>query len=130
MRNLLYLVILVLCACGGSSPPSTPNIVVTVPDDPTECWINLTWTAPTERIDETPLSIDELDFYTIWIWDIHVQDALDIDTPPMLLIQIEAVLISYEIRALDMGTHYFSLTVTDNDGLESDQSNEAEKLCL
>jgi len=130
MRNLLYITILLLGACGGSSPPSTPNIGLDILDSHTECWATLSWRAPTERVDNTPLSINELDFYIIWIYDVPLQDAINDSITPVLLIELDAMLVSYEIRTLSEGPHYFVLTVTDLNGLRSDYSNEARKICM
>ncbi|MGB7215843.1 MAG: putative Ig domain-containing protein [Gammaproteobacteria bacterium] len=78
----------------------------------------LTWTAPTERTDGSPLT--NLAGYKLY-WGHESRkytESVDIDNPGVT---------TYVVDNLAPGTYYFATTAVSADGLESDYSNEASK---
>lgn len=68
----------------------------------------ITWIAPTTRADGSQLSPTEIDHYTIY------EGANSVKT---------ATGLSATISNVSIGTHVYTLTTTDKNGLESEQSN-------
>src|SRR5690606_17688356 len=78
----------------------------------------LSWTAPTQRTDGTPL--DDLAGYKVY-WGTESRDYTE-------SVQIDnSGVTTYVVENLGPGTYYFALTALSSDGFESDYSNEASK---
>ena len=109
---------------GETTTPSANTGGVLPP--PATCNVTITWEAPYDRIDGTPITTEELEKYTIYIS--HQED-----TKPSTLITIVDVtdtdLITFEIKGLSKGQKYFYMTVTDTEHRESTFSNILNKLC-
>ena len=78
----------------------------------------LSWVAPTENVDGTPL--EDLAGYRIY----HGTASRDYAAPPIAVTDPSAV--SYELT-LTSGTHYVAMTAIDAEGNESAFSNEVVK---
>jgi hypothetical protein len=129
-RKILYLIALIsiftLSGCGGgggSASSSSSGGGDNVDDgsgepvDEVQGQINLSWTAPSSRMDGTPLAISEIDGYTIYIGNSQssLQATLETDQS------------SASIKNLEPGTYYLAVTVTDSEGLESGYSQIISK---
>jgi len=78
----------------------------------------LTWTAPTQRTDGSPLT-DLAGYRVYWGQESrNYTEPVEIDNPGVT---------TYVIDDLGPGTHYFATTAVSADGLESEYSNEASK---
>lgn len=77
----------------------------------------VSWTAPTERVDGTPL--DNLASYRV-VWG-------QTSGGYIAQMQVAAPATTYTVDGLGSGAWYFAVTAIDADGLESDYSNEATK---
>ena len=79
----------------------------------------LSWTAPTERTDGSPLT--NLAGYKIYFGRMSgiCDYQININNPGIL---------TYFVEYLESGDWYFALTVYDSEGLESDRSNEVLKV--
>lgn len=79
----------------------------------------LSWVAPTERVDNTPLPLSELrEFRIYWGLDNNFDNTTVISDP---------TLTTYVIDGLTAGTWSFRMTAVDTDGLESGPSAVATK---
>lgn len=119
MRFLALIIPLLIAGCdrGGSSPPAPPTVM---------CSAFLQWTAPTERMDGTALTVSELKSFTIFVSESPDPDDMLIE----LIVGITDVnLISWEVKNLTLAQHYFWVTVTDTDNRESAPSNVEDKQC-
>ncbi len=80
----------------------------------------LSWVAPTERTDNTPLT--NLAGFNVYYGTAPglYTDSIRIENPSVNI---------YVVEPLDSGSiYYFSVTAFDTDGIESDFSNEASKV--
>lgn len=113
--------LLVSCGGGGSAPAPLPPEPPAPPPPPVlDCSATLSWTAPTERIDGTPLGLDELSKLTLY----GTRDgSLD-----LMIDIVDVALISWEIRTSPEGNWMFEMTATDTLDQESDRSNQAHKI--
>lgn len=117
MERLLPLLLLAGCDLWGDKAPPEPPVV--------DCSAFLQWVAPTERADGTPLLISELSKFTIYVSessepeDMLIEMVIDISDPN---------LISWEVFELSH-KHWFWVTATDTDNLESGPSNVVDKDC-
>ena len=113
---ILLLLLLSSCGKGGgfSNPPLEP------------CSAILLWAVPKFRINDKPLPLDELAKITIFVNRLSgfrkefIEFTVDIT---------DVNLIQWEIKDLNRGRHWFYLTVTDTDNIESGFSNEEFKIC-
>lgn len=120
-----YLVLLSLLAGGGcvesGSPPQPPVSVF--------CSAFLEWEPPKFRMDGSPITIEELSKYTIYVNEEEGKNEATL----VLVIDInDPSLVSWEIRNLDVQLHWFYMTVTDNSrptNFTSPYSNELRKDC-
>ena len=117
--KILLVLGLLSTACGGeaSSPPDPQNT----------CNVKVEWEYPVNRLDGTPLTIQEIAKLTIYI---SASEGGDDDD----LIRIEDVTASngrntYVLHWVPQGLSWYTLTVTDTEGRESQVSNEIPKLC-
>ena len=83
---------------------------------------SLLWTAPTTRVDGTPLALSEIAGYRLY-W------GKTISSPLTLLTDIKnGSATDYTVSGLPPGTSYFTLTAYDYRGAESDYSELVSKL--
>jgi hypothetical protein len=82
---------------------------------------NLTWTAPTENTDGTPLT--DLAGYTIY----YGTDSSDLNQTIQVPIPSAT---SYEISNLPSGIYYFAVAAFTAEGMQSDQSTVGPKTIL
>jgi hypothetical protein len=131
------LTLLALAGCGGGGSGSNDNVgsvdpinpppvqppppvepPVEPPPDPTDGTALLSWLAPTQREDGTPLT-DLAGFHIF-----YGQDPQNLDTVIELT---NPGLSSYLIEYLGLGTWYFTMTAFDDEGRESARSEMASK---
>jgi len=98
------------------SPPAPPI--------PTFCSAILEWGPPVSRMDGSPISIEELSKYTIYV---NEEEGRNESTLVLVIDITDPSLVSWEIRNIDLQTHWFYMTVTDKSwpwNLTSPYSNE------
>lgn len=118
MKKLLLVTLLLAgCGPGGSS--------IELPPEAT-CSATLTWQAPNDRIDGTPITIEELDKFTIYI---NRRNSTDPSTVVLIVDLTDTTQQMAEITDIPKGQRYFYMTVTDLNGVESPFSNILSKLC-
>lgn len=81
---------------------------------------SLSWTAPTQYEDGTPLPTSEIQSYKIYYGTASKVYSSSISVTPTTL--------SYVVSNLSNGTYYFAITTVATNGAESAYSNEATKL--
>lgn len=114
----LVIVTLALVGCGGAvSTAEAPPQYIT-PDVPADKGsATLTWTAPSENIDGTPLTA--LSGYKVYYGS----------TPGIYTSVDVGMAISYQVIGLTKGqTYYFAVTAYDANGNESDYSTVVSKV--
>jgi VCBS repeat-containing protein len=79
--------------------------------------INLSWTAPAEREDNTALSLSEIAGYKIYYGTTQGNYTNSVDVN-------DSTTTSYTFKSLVAGTYYFVITTRDVDGRESQYSTE------
>ena len=106
------------------SPPPPPIDVTPPVTTPTCDNVTLRWELPTERVDGSPL--DGLSIGTIYVAMVPLADG-----EWTVQYEVDPYVLSYHVPqdTLPGGVMWFSMTVTDLDGLESAYSNEVEKEC-
>lgn len=122
IRNSLALLLAVfLTACGGggggggggsSSPPPTQ------PDNATDRTVQLSWTAPTTREDNSPLRMSELSGYRLY----YFLDDSNQEQDRVLDIA-GGTTTRTEITLPGPGTYFIAVTAVDSAGLVSRLSN-------
>jgi hypothetical protein len=100
------------CSGTGGNALALTTVTVRIAD--------LSWDAPTENVDGTPLT--DLAGYNIYWGTVSRQYDFSVALS-------DPGLLSYQIQ-LAPGTYYFSMTATDVDGNESAFSNEVSKLII
>lgn len=82
--------------------------------------VSLSWVAPAQRADGTPISVSELSGYTVHYGasEGNYTSSIGIDDP---------FTTSVVISDLPVGTYYFALTARDKEGLESGYSGAVSK---
>ena len=114
MRVLAALLLLMLAGCGEDRQPLLP------------CIATVLWAAPAERLSGELLPADELAKFTIFVNRLEGRQQKSVE----FTIDVTDVhIIQWEIRRLTKGTHWFYLSVTDTDNVESGFSNEMSKVC-
>jgi outer membrane biosynthesis protein TonB len=78
--------------------------------------ISLRWTAPTTRTDNTPLSLSDIDGYSIYVGTTRNNLQLYVDVA-----QGDAT--RYTINDIDLGDYYVAISAYDRDGRSSALSN-------
>lgn len=119
MRFILALLAVSLVAgCGksGGGNPSPPSV---------SCSATIVWEPPTERTSGQPLTLEELEKYTVYV---SLRDSVE-DQYIQQVIDVDINLITLEVRDLGPGPHWFYMTVTDLDGITSTQSNSLGIIC-
>lgn len=109
-----------LAGCTGS--PQMLDVSVTIQDPPFDpiCMATASWVPPTERIDDTPITFEELDRFDLYI-------GLESGVWYRIVGIEDVYLIQWSEDHLLGGDNFFTMTVTDTDGLESEHSNEVVK---
>ncbi len=107
----------------SSADNTTHTIYITingVNDTNTTGDITLSWTTPTEREDNTPLTLFEIAGYKIYYGTTPAQynDSITINNSQTT---------SYLFEDFATGTYYFVITTLDTNGRESQQSSEVQK---
>ena len=112
---------MLLLLAGCESTPSK-TVVVEIIDPPFDpnCMATISWLPPTERIDDTPFTVEEIDRYDIFI-------GLESGIWYRIIGIEDRYLIQWEEDYLQGGDNYFTMTVTDTGGLESVHSDEIVK---
>jgi len=80
--------------------------------------ISLSWTAPSEREDNSPISLSEIAGYT-------VRYGTTMGQYPNMVTINDGSATSYTFSAFPAGTYYFVLTTIDTEGRESQNSGTA-----
>jgi len=114
------IVLLVFTACTGDSERGPPP----APEPPITCSWTLSWTNPTEDVDDKPLDPTELLTATLYTASIPLAPT----EQTMQVPNIPPYVLAWELRDITVGTYYYRLTVS-NDAGESDKSNETIKEC-
>lgn len=119
MKKILLVLSLVLAGCGeGAGTFNLPPAAKT-------CSATLTWEAPYDRIDGTPLTTAELQKYTIYV---NRRDSVETNSLITIIEVTDTNLITYETE-VPKGVKYFYMTVTDTEGRESTFSNILSQIC-
>lgn len=106
--------LLTLVSCSADSLDG--NNTLTLPEFLTELG-NLTWSAPTQREDTTPISTSEIDTYKVYYGTTSgfYKNQIDIS---------KIVGQTAQLEEFNAGTYYFAITTVDTDGRESKYSQE------
>lgn len=116
LKHLLALVLIAsLAACAGGDGgigESNSNIGVSNGGTLSMNILGVSWTAPSEREDGSPLSLSEIASFHIYYGSEagDYQNQIDIDDPSAASAQVEE---------LPSGTYYLVVTAVDTDGRES-----------
>jgi hypothetical protein len=123
---LLATVTAALSACSGGGGGEGPGFTGVNKGSPQNCIATLTWEAPTERLNGTPLVLQELKNFTIYAAktpDVHYDQRI-------FEIEINDVfLTTFEVKDLKNGSYWFYMTVTDLQENTSTYSNVQQKVC-
>ncbi len=119
---LCAVVVMTLFGCGdptatvseNAARSSTPSVTYTA---------TLTWTIPTLRADGSALASSAIAGYTIY----HGTVTGVRPNTQSVATSACAATCTAQVSGLATGTHYFTVTVTDTTGNESDHSNEENK---
>jgi hypothetical protein len=106
-----------LSVSNGSASASIPVFSINV----TTGFANLTWSAPTENTDGTPLT--DLSGYTIYY-------GTEPGEMTQTILVAAASANSYEVNNLPSGTYYFAIAANASDGTQSAQSSAGSKAVL
>ena len=115
MKWQYWALCLILVGCGDSEA---------IP--PADCSAILTWDPPLERTDGEVIDVDDLQKFTIYVSKKPSTDYDDIE----LSVDLDDVyLITWEVRNITRGKHWFYMTATDKDNNTSAFSNLLNKVC-
>jgi len=115
VRKWLPILILLVGCDGGSSTTPTSDCIATV-----------TWEVPTQRMDGTPILIADISKITIYMSEAPFTDDMYKELEVQIL---NPMLITWEIKNVDIGEHWFYLTITDTEDNTSAYSNILGKIC-
>jgi len=106
------------CNTRGSAETTGDNIVSSnsdTPGTPILAEVNLSWTAPSEREDNEPISLSEIAGYKVYYGTIQndYPNSVDIN---------DGSAEGYTFKGFSTGTYYFVLTTYDTEGRESQYS--------
>jgi len=87
--------------------------------------MTLRWVLPTERVDGTPLPPEELATLTLHAGRIPMAQPGEL----VYTMDVDPHVLSWQLFDQPLGVWFFTATITDTNGLTSDQSNEAMKDC-
>ena len=119
------LLLLAGCPGGNNSPPGDPD-----PSD--TCTAILEWAPPTARMDESPLTLEELQKFTVYVNNAEGMEEARIT---LVIDLTDVYMIQWEIRNLPAGQHWFYMTATalgtvpGQPNPVSGYSNELSKFC-
>lgn len=107
-------------------PPSVPPTVPdpTPPPPITECIISVSWTLPTERVDDTLLEPNELIAGTLYAWRIPENPDAALE---YFVVMVDPYVLLWENIVIKPGLTFFELTVSNLQ--ESARSNTITKEC-
>ena len=122
MFNKLLLIITTITLLNGcDSGPTPPDI------EPVICTAVLTWEYPIAMLDGTLLPREDLEKLTIYV---NEASGYNQETIEMVEDIMDVNIITWEVKQLSQGVHWFYLTVTTvKDTVESGYSNEKTKAC-
>jgi hypothetical protein len=107
--------------CSGEGGSASDSITVTVNDPPSSGQnINLSWVAPAEREDNTPILMSEIAGYKVYYGTSQGQYTNSIDIS-------DGTAEGYTIKDLPSGTYYIVVTTYDTDGRESGYSQSVSR---
>jgi len=117
VRTLLLAIAISLTGCGGGDKKDPDGFVEnTVPAGRAA----LSWVAPTTRTDGSPLAMDEIGGYKVYMGSSATDLVLIADVS-------DPYTMEYEINSLDEGTYYFAISTYSMSGVESDISAVVSK---
>jgi len=90
------------------------------------CEILVTWSAPSTRLDGTPITLKELEKYTIYV---NLRESTDDSTLVMIADITDTTIESWLLKYVHKGRVYIYLTVTDTEGRISPYSNMLDIVC-
>lgn len=109
-KSLLALLIsFQVVACSSSSSPSNEDITGVIP--------TLSWVAPSEREDGTPISLSEIAGYRVYY-------GSSMGSYPNQIDIMDGSAVQANLSSLFPGLYYFVVTTLDTDGRESSFSDE------
>jgi hypothetical protein len=105
-----------ILSCSGDGGSASDSVSVTVTAAPPSGQdISLSWVAPVEREDNTPISMSEIAGYKIYYGTTQGEYTSSIDIA-------DGSAEGYKITGLPSGTYYIVVTTYDTDGRESGYS--------
>lgn len=110
-----------LVGCGGNKNGMQVKTIATLPSEPPDCTAYISWSAPTAREDESPFTVEEVDRYDIFI-------GLSSGEYYRIIGIEDRYLTQWKEDDLEGGDNWFTMTVTDVKGLESEKAEEIMKL--
>ena len=103
---------------------TTHTVVITIigaDEASTAANVSLSWVAPSEREDSTPISLSEIAGYKIYYGTTPGQYTNSVDIN-------DGIAEGYTFKALPLGTYFFVVTTYDAEGRESQYSPEVTKV--
>jgi hypothetical protein len=96
-----------------TSPPPETQVVLPAANPV----LSLSWIAPSEREDGTPISMAEIAGYRVYYGAVQGSYTHQVDIADSATMQVT-------LSDLATGTYYFAVTAIDTDGRESDLSRQ------
>ncbi len=112
--------LVVLVGCSSGPPPMKVTVEIIDPPFDPNCMATISWVPPTERVDDAPFTLEEIERYYLFI-------GLETGVWYRIVGIEDGYLTQWEEDYLLGGDNYFSMTVTDTGGLESDHADEVIK---
>jgi len=113
MKSWLILLLVGIAGCGSDGGMQV-EVEITVLSD---CTATISWKPPTERVDGTPFSVEEIGRYDLFI-------GLESGVYYRAIGIEDKYLTQWTETGLLGGLNYFTATVTDLGGLESKEADE------
>ena len=114
IKWLPILILLVSCEGGDTTVPTS------------DCIATLTWELPTQRLDGSIITLTDLSKVTIYMSEAPFTDDFYIESVSDVT---NTMLVTWEVKNIAEGQHFFYLTVTDQDNNVSAYSNILGKVC-
>lgn len=120
MKKWLWIPIVLLgCDGGGSTPPPEPP--PEPPPLPEFCGANVIWEAPVARYGGVPISLEELEKYTIYVGEQPGKSESDL----ILIVDVtDRYANTFYVEGFPYRDSYIYMTVTDIEGRTSPHSFE------